>query len=193
MPAGRDGIGKIVDGILIELTWATPEKYFAETFELNDMWYISASDVLSPITNAEFVNEFKNYRAENLKEKCLAEAKRHWHEVQEATAKTLNTITAENRDGLPLVLFDMTRHFLISLSFVNQTPYTTFSRFFSEARTFSIKPQNFDDLLDLIVKGEYRDLDFLEAEIKNVFSQFERIFEDLGVELYDDEIDFDQR
>lgn len=191
MPEGHWGIGKIVDGMLIELTWATREKYFAETFELNDMWYLSASDVLSPIINAEFINELKNYRTENLKEKCLAEAKHHWHEVQEATAKTLNTITAKNRDGLPLVLFDMVRCFLISLSFVNQTPYTTFARFFSEARNFAIKPPEFDDLLDLIVRGEYRNLQILEAKIKNIFSQFEAIYEDLGVELYDDEIDFE--
>jgi hypothetical protein len=189
MPEGHWGIGKIVDGLLVELIWTTREKYLVETFELNDMWYLSASDALSPIINAEFINELKNYHAENLKEKCLAEAKRHWHEVQEATAKTLNAIASENRDGLPLVLFDMTRHFLISLSFLNQTPYTTFSRFISEARNFSIKPADFDDLLDLIVKGEYLDLPFLEQKIETVFSQFEAIFEDFGIELYDDEID----
>lgn len=191
MPKGKHGIGKIVDGLLIELIWTTREKYFAETLELNDMWYLSASDKLQPIINAEFIEDVKSYRVENLKEKCLAEAKRHWHEVQEATAKTLNAISSENREGLPLVLFDMVRHFLISLSLLNQTPYTTFSKFISEVRAFSIKPPEFDALLDLIVKGEYRDLQFLEEKIENVFSQFEAIFEDLGVELYDDEIDFD--
>lgn len=189
MPEGHRGIGRIVDGLLVELVWTTREKYIAETLELNDMWYLSASDKLLPIINAEFIEELENYRAENLKEKCLSEAKRHWHEVQEATAKTLNAIASENRDGLPLVLFDMTRHFLISLSFLNQTPYTTFSKFISEARDFPIKPPEFDDLLDLIVKGEYRDLRLLEKKIETVFSQFEAIFEDLGVELYDDEID----
>ncbi|MGI9054940.1 MAG: hypothetical protein ACR2F2_03970 [Pyrinomonadaceae bacterium] len=191
MPEGFHGIGKIVDGLLIELIWTTREKYIAETFELNDMWYLSASDKLLPIINAKFISELSEYRTKNLKEKCLAEAKRHWHEVQESTAKTLNAIGAENRDGLPLVLFDMVRHFLISLSFLNQMPYTTFSRFVSEARNFLVKPLEFDDLLDLIVKGEYRDLPELEKMIVSIFSQFEKIFEDLGVELYDKVIDFD--
>ena len=190
MPVGHWGIGKIVDGLLVELIWTTRENYIAETLEVTDMWYLSASDKLLPIINAEFINELKNYRAENLKEKCLAEAVRHWHEVQESTAKTLNAIASKNRDGLPLVLFDMVRHFLVSLSLLNQTPYTTFSRFVSEARNFAVKPAEFDDLLDLIVKGEYQDLQFLEAKIETVFSQFEAIFEDLGVELYDEEINF---
>ena len=187
MPEGHWGIGKIFDGLLVELIWTTRENYIAETFELNDMWYLSASDKLLPIINAEFINEFSNYRAENLKEKCLTEARRHWHEVQESTAKTLNAITAKNRDGLPLVLFDMVRHFLISLSFLNQTPYTTFSKFISEARNFAIKPPEFDDLLDLIVNGEYQDLQILEKITTAVFSQLEKIFEDSGVELYDDQ------
>lgn len=189
MPEGRHGIGRIRDGLLIELVWVTREEYIAETLEVTKMWYLSASDQLLPIINAEFINELSEYRTKNLKEKCLAEAKRHWNEVQESTSKVLNAIKAENRDGLPLVLFDMTLHFLISLSLLNQTPYTTFARFVSEARLFEIKPPKFDDLLDLIVQGAYNDLHHLENLIVIVFSQFEVIFENLGIELYDDQID----
>lgn len=189
MPEGRRGIGKICDGLLVELVWTTREEYIAETLEITKMWYLAASDRLLPIINAEFITELSKYRAENLKEKCLAEAKRHWHEVQESTSKVLNAIAAENRDGLPLVLFDMTRHFLISLSLLNQTPYTTFARFVSEARVFAIKPAEFDDLLDLIVEDVYQDLPKLEETVVSVFSQFEEIFERLGIELYDEKID----
>lgn len=189
MPAGRHGIGKIRDGLLFELVWMTREKYIAETLEVTEMWYLSASDKLLPIINAEFINELNACRTENLKENCLAEAKRHWHEVQESTSKVLNAIASENRDGLPLVLFDMTRHFLISLSLVNQTPFVTFARFISQARTFAVKPPEFNDLLDLIVHGEYQDLPRLEETVIAIFSQFEAMFEGLGIELYDDRID----
>lgn len=85
----------------------------------------------------------------------------------------------------------MTRHFLISLSLLNQKPYTTFARFVSEARAFAVKPPDFDNLLDLIVQGAYQDLPELEKIVISVFSQFEEIFEIQGVDLYDDVIDFD--
>jgi kanamycin nucleotidyltransferase len=189
MPEGRHGIGKIREGLLIELVWMTREDYIAETLEVTEDWHISASDKLLPIINAEFISELSKYRAENLKEKCLAEAARHWNEVQESTSKVLNAIKAENRDGLPLVLFDMMRHFLVSLSLLNQTPYTTFARFVSEARVFAIKPAEFAYLLDLIVLGAYQDLPKLEKLIISVFSQFERIFDEFGIELYDEKID----
>lgn len=185
MPAGRHGIGKIRDGLLVELVWMTREEYIAETLEVTKIWYLSASDKLLPIINAEFINELSEYRAENLKKKCLAEAKHHWHEVQESSSKVLNAIVSENREGLPLVLFDMTRHFLISLSLVNQTPYTTFARFVSEARLFEIKPPDFENLLEIMIKGTYQDLEQLEEIVINVFSQFEEIFEDLDVRLYE--------
>lgn len=190
MPEGRHGIGKIRDGLLIELVWTTRENYIAETLEVTKMWYLSASDVLLPIINTEFINELSKYRIENLREKCLAEAKHHWHEVQESTSKVLNAIEAENRDGLPLVLFDMTRHFLISLSLLNQTPYTTFARFVSEARVFAIKPPKFDSLLEIIVQGAYQDLPKLEDLTVTVFLQFEKIFEKFGIDLYEGKIDF---
>lgn len=99
MPEGRRGVGKIRDGLLVELVWTTLEKYVAETLEVTEEWYLSASDVLLPIINAEFISDLCEYRTGNLKEKCLAEAARHWHEVQESTSKVLNAIKVENRDG----------------------------------------------------------------------------------------------
>lgn len=190
MPEGRGGIGKIRDGLLVELIWTTREKYIEETLEMNEMWYLSASDKLLPIINAEFIDELSEYKTENLRAKCLCEAKRHWHEVQESTAKVLNAIAAANRDGLPLLLFDMTRHCLISLSLLNQTPFVTFAKFIAQARNFSVKPTKFDDLLDTVVEGNYLDLKLLEEIAATVFSQLESIYEELGVELYDEKLDF---
>lgn len=183
------GIGKIRDGMLVELVWMTREAYLKRTPEVNREWFLSGSDVLLPIINEEFIRELQNYRVENLREKCLAEAKIRWHEVQEATGKTLNAIAAENHDGVPLLFADMLLQMLVSLSFLNQTPYITFSRFISQARAFETKPADFENLLDILTAGNFQDLTHLEKTIEKVFSQFETIFEDLGVVLYDDNID----
>lgn len=190
MPEGqrRGGMGKIRDGLLVELIWTTGEFYVADTLEVTGNWYLAASDILQPIINDDFINELNNYRVENLKQKCLAQATKHWHEVQEATAKVLNAVSTSNREGIPLLLFDMLRHMLIELSFLNQTPYVTFARFISQARVFHVKPDSFDALVEIVVQGTYQDLQALEKYVTGVFSQFEAIFEEYGIELYDSDI-----
>ena len=191
MPEGRwwDGVGKIRDGMLVELVWMTAEGYLRNVKEVTGDWYIAGSDTLLPIINEEFIRELNGYRVANLREKCLKRAALHWHEVQEATAKVLNAILADNRDGLPLLAFDMLRHMLIVLSFLNQTPYVTFARFVSQARSFQVKPADFEKLNDALAHGVTRDLPSLQTTVTNVFTQFEKIFEELGVELYDEDVD----
>jgi hypothetical protein len=193
MPEGQrwGGVGKIRDGLLVELVWTTGEIYLEDTREVTRDWYLAGSDALLPIINDEFIGELNNYKVENLRQKCLGRAAKNWHEVQEATAKVLNATSAGDREGIPLLVFDMLRHMLIVLSFLNQTPYVTFARFISQARGFEVKPANFDLLTDTVIGGTYQDLRALEGEVVNVFSQFEAIFEQLGVELYDSDIDPD--
>src|SRR5262245_16578550 len=191
LPEGqhRGGIGKIRGGMLVELIWTTKENYLEEAQAVTWNWYIAASDRLLPLINPEFIEELNSYQVKNLKEKCLARAVERWHDVQEATAKVLNAILAHNNDGLPLLVFDMALNMLIVLSFLNQTPYVTFARFIAHARTFPVKPAAFETLLDILVQGTYQDLPRLEAVVTVVFSQFETIFEELGVELYDRDVD----
>jgi hypothetical protein len=175
--------------MLVELVWMTREAYLASTRDVTGNWYIAGSDTLLPLSNAPFIEALNRYQVEQLREKCREQARRHWYEVQESTAKVLNAIVASNRDGLPLLLFDMTLHMLIVLSFLNQTPYVTFARFITQARTFELKPSSFTTLLDMIVQGSYQDHAAVRAIVVDVFSQFEAIFEALGVELYDSDID----
>src|SRR5262245_22591112 len=122
MPEGvqRGGMGRIRDGMLVELVWMTRETYLARTREVTHDWYIAGSDTLLPLINPAFIEELNRYQVEHLHEKCLAQARRRWYEVQESTAKVLNAILTANREGLPLLLFDMTLHMLIVLSFLNQ-------------------------------------------------------------------------
>ena len=191
MPEGKrwGGMGRIRDGLLVELEWTTKEIYLQDIREVTAKWYLAGSDVLLPIINQEFIDDLNSYRVENLKEKCLAHAIHHWHEVQESTAKVLNAILAHNREGIPLLVSDMMRHMLIVLSFLNQTPYVTFARFISQAKTFKVKPVSFEALINILVQGTYQDLGLLEEIVVSVFSQFEMIFQELGIELYDDNVD----
>lgn len=192
MPDGVrwDGIGKIISGLLIELVWMTKETYLAGVKDVSKDWYLAGSDRLFPLINKEFIDELINYQTENLQEKCLAQAARQWHEVQESTAKVLNAISAGNREGLPLLFFDMLRNMLISLSFLNQTPYVTFARFVTQAKNFEIKPADFEQLIAVAVDGNYQDLQFLQATVIAVFTQFEGIFDDFNINLYDTGFDF---
>ncbi len=191
MPDGKkwDGIGKIRDGLLVELVWMTKETYLERTREVTHDWYLAGSDTLQPLINESFISELNSYKVKDLRQKCLAQAAKQWHQVQEATAKVLNAISANNREGIPLLLFDMLRHLLINLSFLNQTPFITFSKFISQARTFEIKPAGFDSLIDIAVQGTYQDLQMLEKTVSGVFGEFEAIFEGLDIELYDNNID----
>jgi len=52
-----------------------------------------------------------------------------------------------------------------------------------------LKPADFETLNDALAQGVSRDLPSLQAAVTNVFTQFEKIFEELGVELYDDDVD----
>ncbi len=191
MPEGQrwGAMGKIRNGLLVELIWTTREIYLEDTREVTGNWYLAGSDSLLPVINDDFINALNNYRVENLRRKCLTQAARHWHEVQEATAKVLNAVLASNREGVPLLVFDMLRHMLIVLSFLNQTPYVTFARFISQARRFDVKPDSFNVLVDIVVQGAYQDLHALEKTAVDVFTQFEAIFEERGIELYDSDID----
>ena len=59
----------------------------------------------------------------------------------------------------------------------------------SPRRAFALKPAGFIALLDIIVQGSYQDHPAVRAMVVEVFSQFEAIFAELGVELYDSSID----
>jgi len=191
MPRGKKwaGIGKIKDGLMVELVWQTKEDYIKSTLEINDYWYISGSDKLIPLINKKFIKAIQNYKTKNFKKKCLNFAAKNWYEAQESTAKVLNAIAQKNRDGLSLLAPDMFLRILIVLSFLNQKPYTTFARFVTEAKRFRIKPRGFNKLAEIMIHGEYSNLPKLEKIVRRVFSEFEKIFEALGIDPYEDNLD----
>ena len=191
MPGGKEveGMSRIRDGLLVELVWTTRETYLKTVKEVTKDWYIAGSDTLFPIINEDFINNLNEYRVENFREKCLKELLRFWSVVQESTAKVLNAISQKNSDGLPLLLFYLVYHMLIALSLINQTPYVTMSRFFTMARSFSVKPEKFEALLDMVVAGQYQDFPALQRLITDIFRDFEEILERLDIEVYHNIID----
>jgi len=90
---------------------------------------LAGSDVLLPVINAPYIEKLNKFRIKNLKHKCTVMAVQLWSEVQESTAKVLNAILQNNKTSLALLVFDMFRHMLITLSYLNGKPYKTFSQF----------------------------------------------------------------
>ncbi|HXG68579.1 MAG TPA: hypothetical protein VNO70_26020 [Blastocatellia bacterium] len=86
-------------------------------------------------------------------------------------------------------MFDMMRHVLMTLAFLNQAPYVTSAQCVSQARGFALKPQGFDALADIVVEGTYQDLPRLRKVAVAVFTQLETTLEELGFHLYDDNLD----
>lgn len=178
------GIGKIVDGMLVELYCYTPQGYLKEVRDVSKNWIISGSDRLLPIVNAELIADLNNYSVANMHEECLKQAVLHWPEVQESAGKVMNAISGGNRDGLMLVSASMIERMLEVLSFLNAVPFVTFSRFISQAKSFSTKPRNWDHLVDMFNAG-IPDQDVFAALVDEVITDFELIFESRGCTLYD--------
>lgn len=191
MPKGKKmgAMGKICNGLQVELVWMTKEAYIEHTKEVTEDWYMAGSDRLLPIINAPFIETLNSHKTENLKERCLDHATAHWYEVRESTAKVLNAISKNNELGISLLVFDMYLHMLRVLSFLNQIPYRTFGDFIAQSKIFKTKPEHFDKLTQIIVEGTYQNLARLKEIVEQVFSEFENLFEELGLDLYDDNVD----
>lgn len=182
---------RVVDGMLIEAIYHTPEEFLKERETIPSHWYLSASDQWMVVFGQEFFEELliKMKGIQYSKGDMLAAASRNRYELQESFGKVLNAVEMKNHEGISLLLMDAVLHLLQVLSFVNQQPFTTFSQFISEAREFQIKPERFDDLLDLLVKGTYQELEEVKEICMVVFGGLEDVFRQYGIELYDDELD----
>jgi hypothetical protein len=190
MPEGKrtDAMGRICDGMMIELVWMTPETYLEEMDVTRD-WYIAGSDRLVPVINEAFIRRLNGRRITGLKRKCMEQAAYCWYNVHEATAKVLNAIEKKDRRGIPLLVFDMVLGMLKTLSFLNRSPFKTFSEFIARSRKFRVRPVHFDELTQILVEGKYQDLPALEKVSVIVFAEFEKIFARHGFRLYDDNFD----
>jgi hypothetical protein len=177
------GISVIHDGMLIELTWTTKEKYLEEVKKVNLNWYLSGSDVMKPLINEKFINELSNLLQNSSNEEYISTVEAFWPEVQESTSKVLKAIERDDLDALCLVYWDMVKNILIVHSFLNHRPYTTFAKMISESRSFSKKIKNLQLLLNPMKTG-FGELTELEKLVLKTFSQIESLALRSGAKLY---------
>lgn len=182
---------RIVDGMLVEAEYLTEEAYVARYATLAPDWFLAGAAPLLPLYNAKLVERVAR-RVDDIRyprAQFLAKAARRFLEVQEASAKVLGAIDEQDREAIPLLFFDAVMHVLVTLSFLNQRPFTTFARFIDEARAMPHRPTRLDELLDLTVAGSYQDLRHLRDVILAVVDGLEQQFRAEGVAVVDTDLD----
>lgn len=184
---------RIVDGMLVEAEYLTEEAYVARYVTLSADWFLAGGAPLLPLHNAPFVERVARRVGEIRypRERFLRRAARRFIEVQEASGKVLSAIDAPDRTAIPLTLFDAVMHVLVTLSFLNERPFTTFARFVDEGRATPKAPARLGELLDIVVDGGSQDLPHLRDVILDVVHGLERQFRDEGVPVTDASLDPD--
>jgi hypothetical protein len=181
----------VVDGMLVEAIYHTPDEFIHDRSSIQPHWYLSASDRWIAVYNQPFFDDLKK-KLESIQHgnyDFIRAASKERYEFQESFCKVLNAVEERNVEGISLLLMDACLHLLKILAFINQEPFVTFSHFIPQARRFAIKPDRMHDFLDLFVNGSYQDLDEVGEISLAVFKSMEEIFRQNGVELYDDELD----
>ena len=191
-PVGEDAyLQRVVDGMLIEVLYRTPEEFLRDRLELPPHWHLSASDRLLPVYNAPFLEKLlqQAQAAQHSEAEFLQVAAQERGPLQESFAKVLNAVEQNNVEGVSLLLMDAVLTLLKVLALLNRRPFITFARYIEQARQFPIKPDRFDDLLDILVQGSYQDLPRLRQAILDVFVGVEALFARRGLALYNDSLD----
>ncbi|HEX6039120.1 hypothetical protein [Longimicrobium sp.] len=189
---GEDAyLQRVVDAMLVEAEYLTEEAYVARRAAVGPDWYLAASDHLLALYGADVVERImERVRAlRPAREAFLRRAARRFLEVQESFGKVLGAIGAGDREAVGLLLWDGVHHLLVTLSFLNEQPFTTFARFIPEARSFARAPPGLNALLDRVAEGRFNETDGLRDLLMTVFAGMEAMFGAEGVALYDASLD----
>ncbi len=192
LPPGQEAYyQRVVDGMLIEVLYRTPQEYLNERAGIAPHWHLSASDRLVPVYNAPFIEGLVQqvHAARHSEDEFWAAAAKERYELQETFAKVLNAIEQNNLEGMSLLVMDAVLRVVQVLALINQHPFVTFARYIAQARQFPIKPEGLDDLLDILVQAAYRDLPRLRDATLTVLAGMERLFAEHGLPLYEDPFD----
>lgn len=192
-PAEREEqyLQRVVDGMLIEAIYHTPEEYIKERETIPYHWHLSASDQWTVVYNPVFFDELKGKLSAIRYSDAdfIRAATRKRYQLQESFCKVLNAVEVDNQEGISLLLMDAALNLLEVLAYLNQQPFTTFSRYISQAKEFPIKPDRLDDFLDLLINGTYQDLPMVREVCLTVFASLGKIFREYRIELFNDELD----
>ena len=168
------GFSRIVDGLLIEGLFFTKEDYLENTLDIKGHWYISGSDTLKPVINPDFINQITDFVVKDKEEKFKKEIRGKMHGLQEAFGKLFTAIESENRESLFIIFFDAVNVLFQLISFINETPYTTLATFTQEAKSFEIKPEGFDEFLQIAIDGSYQNLEKLKKAAVKLYGNMEK-------------------
>jgi kanamycin nucleotidyltransferase len=182
---------RVYDGLLIEVEYITEAQYLELWRTLGRSWWAGGASPLVPLYNTPFIESLlaKRNAYQHPRATFLRRAARKQVESQECFGKVLNAIEADNRENLPFLLYDAVISLFATLAFLNETPFTTFALYVTEARQFPIKPTRFDDLLDFVIAGNFDDLSALRILCETVFTGMEALFAAEGYVLYDGSIE----
>jgi len=184
----KEAFSRIIDGMLVECIITTGEKYLEEVLDITGMWYIAGSDTLAPVTNPDFIERLKDFNIENANRKFRNISRAKMHNLQECFGKLFTAIEQENRESLFMIFFDAVNALFQVMSYINRKPYTTLARFTQEARSFSIKPDGFDEFLQIAIDGKYQDLERLKKVSVRVFRGLEEYFMEKYGEIYNSDL-----
>lgn len=185
-----DGFSRVIDGLLIEGIYMTKEEYLEKTLQVQPLWYISGSDMLTPIYNGEFVKRVtEGFEPGNKYARCKAMVLGHMHEYQESTGKLMMAIEKGDREAIFLLLFDHIHILFKILSFLNGEPYVTLSKFPRQSVSFKIKPGGYTGLLQIAIDGKYQDLEKLKCAMVRVYDNMEKMLWKMGLEPYSDDLE----
>ena len=181
---------RIKDGIKVEALYMEEQEYIQETLEVTREWPYSGADKLKAVINPKLIAKLNKFKPKNRKERCWKLAAQKFKcETQENYGKLFNAIISKNRDAIPLLFFETLKSTLEVLSFLNETPFLTYSKCVQTAKKFRIKPDGLHELLRISRRGNYRDLKKLSNVCAKIYNDLNKLFENRGFELYDDNID----
>lgn len=190
VPGGKDwnGMGKIRDGLLVEMYWVTEAGFKRSLDGLESDWIVDQKG-MEPLLNAPFIEALKKYEVPDAERRYLRKAKDRWNEVQESAGKVLNEI-GQGADGtlVRLLATDMLLHMLAVLASLNCTCYSAFSTFLHQAAGFKWKAKGFDALVAIVLGEGKLDLPKLQETTEVVFGAFEEELRKRGVQLYRDDL-----
>ncbi|HYR10094.1 MAG TPA: hypothetical protein VEQ60_20140 [Longimicrobium sp.] len=182
---------RIVDGMLVEAEYVTEEAYVQRYASVAAGWFLAGAAPLLPLYNPELVERVAR-QVDGIRyprAQFLARAARRFIEVQEASGKVLGAIEEQDREAIPLLFSDCVMHVIVTLSFLNQQPLTTFARFIPEARSMPETPARLGELLDVAVEGRYGNLEHLREVTLAVVHGLEQQFRAEGVAAVDADLD----
>lgn len=184
-PKNLEKMRAIDKGIRVEIEYYTYKQFIKDYKVITKDWPYYGADKLVPLTNPLLIKKVNNYKIKNQTKKCLKTAKLFFEkEVHEIYCKLFNTILSKNKEFLPFILADTINYTFSTLSLINEKATQSYSKHIKIIKTFKIKPNAYDKLIDIMIKGEFKDLDKIMITAQAVYQGIIDIFKKKKIKLF---------